>query len=247
VWARHRVWAGGLIVGGVVAGLLVGGLAHAADPPTVTFSGGDLLGLACGSRPDVDSVSVSEGTAVTVANDTGATARVVVSGQTVLTLEDGAAGALTLAAGSHQVVLVPQCLLVTLTAPLTVTVTPAPAPPSPSPESSPPSEDPPTALAPAAPGESTSGEDGVVVGGRAPAPKRMPGGTPVPSVAGSPSASAGTSSWPTSGRSEVAQAEVVPWSKPEDPKGVRLLAVIAAICVLGVTAAIIRSIVRLDA
>lgn len=219
----------------------MGGLAHAADPPTATFTAIGLAPVACGSRPDVDDLAVSEGTAVVIANHTGVPAKVVVAGQTVLTIDSGTAGSLTLAAGSHQVTLVPQCVVVAHTFPLAVTVTPASSPP---PES--PVEDPPPALGPAAPGGSTGEGE---AGREGPAPKRAPsGGVPLTSAdPGSPSASASPSRRPAPGPSSVVQAEAIPWTKPEDPKGVRLLAVIATICVLGVTAAIIRSIVRLDA
>jgi hypothetical protein len=256
---RARLGAWGLVVGGVVAWLLVGGLAHAADSPTVTFTAIGAPPLACGARPDVNSVSVSEGTAVVVANHTGVPARVVVAGQTVLTVDHGAAGLLTLAAGSYSVELVPQCVVVANLFPLTVTVasasSPPPEPSSPGPpeSASPPpggseSDDPPPVLGPAAPGSPTSGDGGSSAGRAAGAPpKRTPSGTPLPAEPASPTGPATASTRPAPGPTGVVQAEAIPWTKPEDPKGVRLLAVIAAICVLGVTAAIIRSIVRLDA
>jgi hypothetical protein len=255
VQARHRLWAWGLIVGGVAAWLLVGRPAYAADSPTVTFTAPSLLGLACGSRPDVGSVSVSEGASVVIANQAGMTARVVVAGQTVLTLDNGAVGRLTLAPGRHDVLLIPQCLLVVGTSPLTVTVTPAavgsgPAESEPAGSGDEPasgSDAPPPAGGPAAPTDPVTA-DGVAAGPRSgPRPKRAPDGTPLPVSSGVPSASTTATAPPLSRPTGVVEAEAIPWTKPVDPKGVRLLAAIAAICVLGVTAAIIRSIVRLDA
>ncbi|MBX6750454.1 MAG: hypothetical protein IRY85_12430, partial [Micromonosporaceae bacterium] len=133
VQARHRMWAWGLIIGGVVAWLFAGGLAHAADPPTATFTAIGSPPNACGSRPDVNGLEVSEGTAVVVANHVGVPAEVVVAGQAVLTIDYGTAALLTLAAGRYEIELVPQCRNIANTHPLTVTVTPASPPPPGSP------------------------------------------------------------------------------------------------------------------
>jgi hypothetical protein len=233
----------------------VGGLARATEPPTVTFTSSGLVPVACGSSPDVSTLSVVEGTPIVVVNHSGVSGRVEVGGAAVLTLADGEAGTLTLTLGSHNVVLVPQCVLVVSVTALVVTVTksPQPDPTQPSTPSGSPTEEtlPPTS-GPEFSNDPTATADPTI----GPRPKRMPAGVPVAGedqvMSAAITSASATSASPTSASSPpapsgVVQAEAIPWTKPEDSKGVRLLAVIAVICVLGVTAAIIRSIVRLDA
>jgi hypothetical protein len=227
----------GLLVALALAALLgvgAGTLAWAAesDPPTVTFAP---LG-ACSSRPDVTGLEVPQATPVLLVNDTGSDATVMVGSVPALDdpVPDGGGVLLTLAPGQHEVRMARGC---GNAQPVTVLVT-SPAPGSPSP---------PTSASPAPAGTSGSQPDGVGPGS-GPSTGPLPGGSPavVPLattvVVGTPGS---TSLGGYDGPAVVMAARVDP-TGAGNPKAVRLLAAIATICVLGVTAAIIRSIVRLS-
>lgn len=283
--AQRRLWVFGLLVIGIAGSwLLASPLAAAEDTPTptVTFTATGLVPVACGTRPDASSLSIPDASAVVVANRTGVSAAVVVGGQRQLTVADGEGASLTLTPGQHEIRLVPQCVLVTQTKALVVTVTSAPPePPAPSatpdapatsgaadPSSTPPATDPPPASDP---------PPGVTPPPATPDPPAQPGTPPQGGSPGDPEPGAGaghpraTAADPelSSGAGPIAASPTPgPWPSVEefsgvrgadvlraDPvalaggshsKGLRLLAVVATICVLGVTVAIIRTIVRLS-
>jgi hypothetical protein len=151
--------------------------------------------------------------------------------------------------GQHEVSLAPQCVVVTGVEAVVVSVL--------------------TGSEMGEPDPSDSSPPGILVGpegsGGGSAPPTTGGNVPVPGASG-PGPSAGTSVGPLgtptltasaltvanpraddSGdqpmESAVINVKSIPLGDPRDPKGGRLLAVIAAICVIGVTAAIIRAIV----
>ncbi len=244
-----------LLVGPVL--VLVAGLpAVATEPnaPYVVFTRGTQP-QPCGSAPTLGSLTVPAGTAFVVGNSTGLDATLFVDGLSVLPVPHGSGAELELTVGQHDVRIVPDCLAYTDAVPLAVTVSGTP-PDEPSPPASPPA----TTTAPAPP---TTTPPGAVAG----SPTRTtsgPGSGTGPSRSASASPSPGPAAGTSSGDSPatrspapVAAAVVtnqpgVIAARPVDlpdqghPKGVRLLAVLATICVLGVTAAIIRSIVRLS-
>ena len=250
---RRRPWAFGLIVvlSFAVASLFAGPWAYADESaaPTVTFTSNGAPPVTCHARPDVHSLTVPEGTAILIANHTEVRAAVIVGGATVLTVNDGEGALLTLAPGQHEVSVQPECRVTTAARSLAVTVTAVP-PAQPTAPTVPPTVTgsgsggtPVRSSTPPATTATTSATGG------APATTDVPANWTSPSPGSTPSAGAptlGPSSappWP-----DVVRADVV--ALPDgagNSKGVRLLAAIATICVLGVTAAVIRSIVRLDA
>jgi hypothetical protein len=249
-----------LVVAGVAFAAVSAAWAAGPESPTVTFNRGSPP-RSCGSAPTVTSLTIPENTPLVVINATGREAFVVVGGEPVLPIGIGGGVELVLASGQHDVRVVPECLAFADAQALAVTVTSAPAPASSSaggPESTtsataapqttaPPAASAPTSSAvvprppseppPAAPGASrenrSGGESVVVPASAAEAPDEAtsiatPRATPSAVVAG------------------VISARPVVLSGEGHAKGLNLLAAIATICVLGVTVAIIRAIVRLS-
>ncbi len=259
------------VVAAAVLGLIIlSPWAWAAEPtsPTVTFTATGVVPLSCGSRPDVSSLTVPEGTTFIVANDIGTGAWLRVGAEPVLELPSGSGVLLALSAGQHEVRLAPNCVITNLDRAQAVTVTvTAAAPESPSPSASPPaapaSAPPPSA--PPASGQPQSPDQPQSSGQPSGAPSTPPGSgidipagatvTPTQGLGGTATASNGSPGLVASppadggtmalGRPAVITATEVDLGG-RNPKDVRLLAIIATICVLGVTAAVIRSIVRLS-
>jgi hypothetical protein len=205
-------------------GLLVAAAVADTEAPTVIFSSTGVPPVSCGSRPNVTSLSVPEGTPIVIENQVGVGGWVHVGDEPVIEIADTASVLLTLAAGQHDVLVVPACLVVGNGAvkPVAVTVTGGPT-----------SSDPPATGPPATTGVTPSAAVPSGSGGASPAviPARTAVGQPSATASGGPDSAAVLA---------VRQVE-----RDANPKGVRLLAAVATICVLGVTAAIIRSIVRL--
>jgi hypothetical protein len=231
------------LLAGPALGLVDGPRAVAAeqDTPTVTFENGP--GRSCASAPEVTSLSVPVGTAVVVANAIQRDATVYVAGESIIAVASGSGALLNLAAGQHDVRLVPVCLAYADAEPLIITVTES------LPESSPPPDSGPTEAAVTAPPPAPAPRPTTA---RPPLATTAPGdgtaSTVVPAAASaSPDAQATRVSTSTpADRTGVLAAGPVDLDGTYHSKGVRLLAVVATICVLGVTAAIIRSIVRLS-
>jgi hypothetical protein len=211
---------------------------------------------------------VSTGTKIIIANLTEVAASVDVGTKTVLDLAPGTGALIKLKPGQHELRLIPDCAVVTGTEAAVVTVQ-APGRPSDSP---PPSGDPDDPVESADPDSTDSpdspvtmtttsptGTAGPAVGGSGAADPGAGGTTatagPGADPAGPMAPSGGASGVAGSARpaaadelngpleSEVIDVRAINLGGSRDPKGVRLLAVIAAICVFGVTAAIIRAIV----
>jgi hypothetical protein len=216
--------------------------AAAAEPPTVEFMNPGPPS-SCGSRPKVSSMSLPLGTPVVIVNNLNHDATLLVGAAEVLQISDGGAAELTLAPGQHDVWLVPDCvadrpiisLTVTITAPpesagsSTGTSEAAPPPPPAGTSSAP------RSTAPHRPRTSSATSDGVLV----------PAST-VPDATNQPSADAAARPTASTWEDAVISARPVALTGEGRSKGLMLLAAVATICVLGVTAAIIRSIVRLS-
>jgi hypothetical protein len=129
---RHRVTA--IVLGGFFLGapLLTNGTARAGQVAKategghqVTFDGGGMLGLACHSRPDVESMVVPADSTVRVVNRTGHSAKLRLSGSPKGTLADDAATEVVFRRGTTEVLLTPDCTLGGDASPVMVTATPS--------------------------------------------------------------------------------------------------------------------------
>ena len=126
---RYRVTAlalGGLLLGGP---LLANGRANAEQTPgdgrQVVFSGGDVLGLSCRSRPSVESMTVPSDSTVRIVNQTGHNALLRLGGSVRGTLGDGGASEVVFRRGTTAVLLSPDCALGDESTPLLVTAVPS--------------------------------------------------------------------------------------------------------------------------
>jgi len=213
-----------LVIGfaALVGTLAVAPAAHAglsapkAKPgPTVTFVGTGPAPLVCTSEPEPRSLTIPWNSWLNVVNHTGAAATLWLK-EKPFELADGAGRAFKfMVSGPHTLTLVPDCL-VTLgdAVPAAVEVGP-----SPEDESAPAAAPPP-------------GEEGPPLG--APGPLRV---DPTrPSVGNS----RGQPLLPGLTASEEDYEAYGPFDAGPDGQGFRLLAIIAAICVFGVSVAIIR-------
>jgi hypothetical protein len=215
----------------------------ASEIPTITFTATGTAPVVCGTRPNVTSLLIRHGTRIIVANRTGVTASVDVGRSRLVTVPDGSGARIRLRPGQHELWMIPDCAVVSETEKAVVNVL------STSDlrdlGSAPPPDDEGVTV------ESTSsGASDVSTTRVDPAST-----TPIQQDATTePSGSAAHAPTLTSppvlqGRSDAAAAdpvidlEAIQLDDPSDPKGLRLLGAIATICLLGVTAAIIRAIV----
>jgi hypothetical protein len=243
---RHRAptprslaaaWAGLLAL--VVALVLSGPAAPASpayaesDQPTVSFIGSGPAPLACSSRPDVPNMTIKKNTRIVLANFTGADATATLEDSRTIDVADGAAISVKLREGDHTITMAPKCLDTYEVSPTVITVVkalPAAAPPVSAP-----------AVGPA--GTTASGSTGtpyLTSPDLSGAPPARVGGSGVTEDA------AGAGTTPDDGAAagpEVREARAARPESAPDVRGARLLGLIAAICVFGVTSAIIRAIV----
>jgi hypothetical protein len=228
-----------------------------AEAPTVTFHGGPLAPALCPAAPDRPNLDIVEGTWVNVVNRTGAKATLEVDGSLSQTIAKDDGLSVMLPPGRHDLRLIPQCAVHGTMLPVVIEVSlvqPGRSPaPSAGPPASPPAGSPPS-VGPvgsggdtdagtgggAGPAGGAGGENGGGVNG---AGRPVASGGP-PGPAGAPTSDSGLHGSVTSGVASGAGIVVVPYDVAEtgDRRGARLLAVIATICVLGVTVAIIRAI-----
>jgi hypothetical protein len=225
---------------------------------TITFSGTGPEPLVCTSYPEPASVSIKVGTAVAVENRTGVSAEVDIGTADPVPLADGEGLTLKLKKGTHELRLVPSCLVVQAGA---ATVNVADGSDEREPGTNPAAEEPDPTRAPPATTPATDGRASTT-SGAAPTTTAPVGG---PASGGGAS---GSGSGTGADRPVVAAApEAVPADAPaleggpvleqvgpyplprrdNDDRGKQLLGVIAAICVLGVTAGIIRAILAQQA
>jgi hypothetical protein len=132
---RYRITA--FVLGGLIFGapLLTNGMASAGqrEPSSdtgrrATFSGGDVPGLSCDSRPDIERMNVPADSTVWLVNETGYSAQLRLGGANKGTVPNGSATKVTFRRGTTSVLLKPNCPLGDEATPVLITATPtAPA------------------------------------------------------------------------------------------------------------------------
>lgn len=216
--------------------------------PTVTFTDGG--SPACDSIPSVSNLRVAPGVRVTLTNALGVAGSLDAGQEADLVIADGAGASVRLRPGQHAVRLIPHCDLIGRVEPVAVTVI-ADADPSAPPQADDPVE-PPASRPPdgASGGEGDQGTTGsdpyrpsrdpVVpdTSGAAPA-----AGAGRPGAAPTGSGSPGVGPDVSGGIGEYGPIEdYVALPSGHDSRPSRVLALLAAICVFGVTSAIFRAI-----
>jgi hypothetical protein len=252
-YVRERtVRVGALLATGAVAGLplLAAGPAAAAGPEISFSRGGGLEALSCSSSPSEESVTVPAESTVTFVNRLGSDATLRIDGRDATEVKKDESTDVLFHRGPVQVALVPDCSLLALSKtfePVSVKVEPADTP-----------ADPPSSQA-AKPGghAAAGGSSGSTSSGgsstgtdESPAADRKPSASPSsssvpPAGGGVGSTGAGTVEGPEAPGGEQGLAaeplSSVRASAERGPNG--LLAIIAAVCVVGVSAGAIRAIV----
>jgi hypothetical protein len=226
----------------------------ATDQPTISFTGDGPAPLACSSQPDVPNVTVKRNTRIVLANFTGADATAEIRDGQSVAVADGAAVSVKLKDGTYTIMMKPACLDTYDVVATVITVVGAepPSPPPPPPVRTDPSAGPtptPTASgdrpAPVAQPGSSIAASPDASGSRGTSPTDGSGSTGAPAAGGGvPGSAPAELSGPPEDLGPDVQTAIAsrPVSHP-DLRGGRLLALIAAICVFGVTSAIIRAIV----
>ena len=234
----------------------------APEIPTITFTATGTPPVVCGTRPNVTNLLIRHGTRVIIANRTGVTATVDVGRRRLIELPDGSGARVRLRLGQHELEMIPNCVVVSETETAVVDVLTASelrelgsAAPTALPDvagsdlgATIESTGEPSPSASATSDASTTGVQGAATTGVEP-PATTPTGPDATDAPAGSTVDAPTSPPVLQGRPEAADAdavidiEAVRLDDPGDPKGLRLLGAIATICVLGVSAAIIRAIV----
>jgi hypothetical protein len=229
----------------------------AAENPTITFTSTGTIPVVCSTRPNVSSLTVKVGTRIFFANLTGTSASIDLGQKDPVSLANGTGALVMLRKGVYNLRMVPDCVVVEDAEPVAVNVVPAAPPsgaPSPSPSlsaspnPSPGQVGPAASQSPTAPPEAP-GTTTPVGSGASGSPGALVAPTAGSSGRGQPAAGPGAGLGPNTvandsslTESRVLEVRPVPFGPTNDPKGSRLLALIATICVFGVTAAIIRAI-----
>ncbi|MEV0901542.1 hypothetical protein [Actinoplanes sp. NPDC049802] len=126
---RYRMAALGL--SGLIFGapLLTNGTASAeqleGNDRQVSFGGGGVLGLSCGSKPSVESMTVPAGSVVRVLNQTGHDAQLKLAGSPKGTIPADGAAEVVFRRGATSVLLTPDCSLGEDALPVLITATPS--------------------------------------------------------------------------------------------------------------------------
>ncbi|MDQ7907057.1 hypothetical protein RB614_21325 [Phytohabitans sp. ZYX-F-186] len=210
----------------------------------VVFNGDrGLLGVSCTANPSTNSVTVPAETTLRVVNNTGYRAKLLLDGASQGEIADGGAAPVIFYRGPVQLGLKPSCMISDESA-VRVEVVPAPDPTTPSakPRTSSPR--------PSAGGSSREPrqEEPDAVPSTAPAPSLDETETPEPATAGEDGGNLGDALATvdeTSGTAdEGVAAEALSSVQPVRKSGpIGLLALIATVCVVGVTAGAIRAII----
>ncbi|GIG57955.1 hypothetical protein Lfu02_23270 [Longispora fulva] len=212
-----------------------------ADSPTVTFSGGcGLLGVGAHSRPSVPELTVTEMTSVRFINALRIRADLVLPGGARYTLNPGTYLELQIASGPAEALMEPACGLGLLPSYEKVTIQ---VEPTPSPEGGP--EAPAQTSAPAAPAPPAPHSGPSRPNPRPPAPEPVPSAAvEAPGAAVSPTLVEPTPSTATSSASgPIEQPAIEPVAAGQVPgRASSLLAMVATVCVIGVSAAAVRAI-----
>lgn len=231
-----------LALAAAVGPLLAPLAAAAASSPTVTFTGGcGLLGVGASSQPSTGSVKISANSSVSFVNHLNSSAQLFVNGSSQASLNPDYQVKVSFSS-SASVSLVPSCLLGTGGAGTVSVKVSSPTPGSPTGPA--PTTGTPTHASPTAKPSATSSPS-------AARPSLTPSGVPsglVPSLGQSglagPSgaAIAAGPTDPASGSPILAVGAATPASSGHQGPD-RLLVVISAVCIIGVTIALIRAIV----
>ena len=245
--------------------LALGPWAYAAtsapEVPTIRFTATGTVPLVCGSRPDVTTLVIKHGTRVIIANGTGVTATVDIGRRRVLTLADGSGALVRLRRGQYDLQMIPNCVVVSETEKAVVnvltaaqmidlgapTATPTVAGEPGGSEGEQGGTDEPdvtAAVETSSDPASTDGSSAVPAGSVTRTATEQTGTTTGPAVVAidrtAPPVLEGR---PNPDDIAVIEVDAIQRDEPSDTKGLRLVGAIATICVLGVTAAIIRAIV----
>ena len=235
----------------------------AESEPAIVFTGSAMAPLICTSTPDTPAVTITVDMRVTLANLTGAEASVDTGTAQALTVADGVGVSVRFRPGQYVVRLVPDCALTNDIGASVVTVMDESGV-APAPTTAPTPSLPETVRQPTPSGSRLVGPTGGSGSRATPtvpaavADPPPPGGSAVPITESPTAGSAGSPPEPTSSGvvspaprpawavgdhdPVIYDVVMVPVQQPGDPRVVRLLAVIAVICVFGVTTAIIRAI-----
>jgi hypothetical protein len=249
---RHRA---ALLLTGALISTPVWATAAAATPPTVTFSGHQLLSLgalSCGSTPSVSRITVSPGTTVDFANKLGEGATLW-AGDSHKHLNDGEMVPVTFSTGPTSIIMqmLPDCSLDLGTHDQMTVVVTAPSPNTGHPVTNPPAG---AAGSPTA----TKSPTGKPSKTKSPKPAKSPSAAPSPSDSTNPGVA--TTGGKNNGQGTQPNGNDDPFATPPpdtdnavigDPVGVAdsrhgasgLLTLIATVCVVGVSAAAIRAII----
>jgi hypothetical protein len=222
----------------------------------VVFSGGGLLGVACGAKPSATSVTVPAESSLRVVNNTGRRAKLVLDGATRGEISSGSAAEVLFHRGPVSLALKPDCVLADESS-VRVEVVAAPPAAAPAPPGS--------APAPRAPGGATSGTNdggGTTPGGtagrttRAEDPRERPDGAATASAEPTPADGTETATATVDGNlpalTEPTDSVTVTGANAEPLASVEpvrtggstgLLALIATVCAVGVSAGAIRAII----
>jgi hypothetical protein len=229
----------------------------------VVFSGGGLLGVACGAKPSATSVTVPAESSLRVVNNTGRRAKLVLDGATRGEISSGSAAEVLFHRGPVSLALKPDCVLADESS-VRVEVVAAPPAAAPAPPGS--------APAPRAPGGATSGTNdggGTTPGGtagrttRAEDPRERPDGAATASAEPTTPAAEPTPADGTETATATVDGNLPALTEPTDSVTVTganaeplasvepvrtggstgLLALIATVCAVGVSAGAIRAII----
>ncbi|MEV0607728.1 hypothetical protein AB0I61_15320 [Polymorphospora rubra] len=260
--SRHRraaVAAGALFLG---APLLFTGPAHAEPGPApgapvqesgqaVVFSGDGLLGVACGAKPDVGSVTVPAESTLRVVNNTGRRARLLLDGSAQGEIASGATADVLFRRGPVQLALKPVCVLSEESA-VRVEVAAAPPPqstpgrPTANPTTSAPGRPPttrPVEEAPRPPASPRVGATPSVGVSATPSESVLPTPDPGAPVGDVPLPAAGLGGSPADPGDGAAAEPMASVEPVRDTGPIGLLALVATVCVVGVSAGAIRAII----
>ncbi|HYN93301.1 MAG TPA: hypothetical protein VES42_05590 [Pilimelia sp.] len=269
-WSRHRATlAAAAIIAG--APFLAAGAAQAESMESgrqVTFSGSRLLGVSCAANPSTRSVTVPAESTLKVVNRTGHRATLLLDGAARGEVAEGSTAQVLFRRGPVSLALKPHCVLAEKSAVevRVVAARPAidPAPPAPTGPTRPfgptgGGETPPRATTPGGPGRAAGGSS---AGGSAPVRPARPGAvnrsaadtppgsraTPAaesPTLIGEPTSTPAlpVDEVPADGSGTDLAAEPLGSVEPvSDKEPIGLLALIATVCVLGVSIGAIRAI-----
>jgi len=229
---------------GAFAGLPLAMPAQAAAGADVTFTSSGVAGLLCDSKPSTPSITVGAEASVRLTNDLGSSAQLKIDGSTSATVSDGETVEVQFHRGPVSIVMAQSCLIPPNTTPLTVAVVapppqliqPSPTRPGPTALQSQPTLKPPTsrrnqqspsASLPPLPGDPLFPDQLANAAG-----------------AGTPAPQGDTFKPPASVLdNEGKQTNRIAANVPLDKGPIGLLAIIATVCVVGVTSGAIRAII----